>query len=238
MDVRNARFIMDTHKEEIKGRARDMPVPAPNRDIRPLSIRADVKVQCDVMEVLGKKALVAVVRQHSLALLVHVKDVNSETLFRALNRIVHTCQAFRLQPTEIVVDPEKALGVAGRMLGDIPINDVGSGCHVKDAENLILVLKDCTRVTIHGIPWDPPPSRIPDLMLSACRRRNALQTDATGQKPLEAVTGVPVDADEFKFGFGDQVQVYVRPKKTNTMTERSRDAIVLRSQWQLVCALP
>jgi hypothetical protein len=226
-DVEHARFIWGPLKEEIKGRARNMPVPPVSRDIKPPKIRVDVKLEVDVMEVLGKQALVAICRPHSLALMAHVKDTKAESLYKALQTLVRTCEAFRLQPTEIVVDPEKTLGIAGRMLGDIPITGVGTGCHVVGAENLIQVLKDCIRVTIHGLPWDPPPSLIPPLMQNACRRRNALHTDVTDQRPLEVVTGVPVDAREFDFGPGDQVQVYVKPKRTNQMTERSRDAIVL-----------
>ena len=53
-------------------------------------------------------------------------------------------------------------------------------------------------------------------------------TDATGEIPLEAVTGLKVDWEkEFSMGFGDMGEAYVRPNKTNRMNERTKSAVAL-----------
>ena len=100
--------------------------------------------------------------------------------------------------------------------------------HVPEAENFIQKLKETCRTKIHDLPWKLPPSLIPDLTKFACRRRNCFITRATGQIPLEDTSGRKVSfAKEFECDFGDICEVYVKPQKTNTMTERTVTAVAL-----------
>ena len=106
--------------------------------------------------------------------------------------------------------------------------EVGAGEHVPEAENFIQKIEVISRTKIHDLPWKLPPSLIPDLTKFACRRRNCFIARATGQKPLEDTSGRKVSfAKEFECDFGDICEVYVKPQKTNTMTERTVTAVAL-----------
>jgi hypothetical protein len=223
-DIKNSSFIYGS-RAALKGRSRDGPAPLVLPDIKPSLVRSLATLQCDIMDMLGKQFAVAMVRPSALGLVVPLRG---NSMLKALETIVHTCQSLRLKVTDIVVDPERALVKAARQLEGVTITEVGPGDHVVDAENFIMVLKNIARCVIHGLPWNLPPSLVKPLILFAVRRRNGLICDATGEIPLETSFGEKVDwGKEFQFGFGDLVECYVKPKKTNQMVERTVSGIAL-----------
>ena len=230
LDLVNARYIFGPQRGSMKGRTLESTAPLVNPDIRPLMLRRDVKIQCDIMEILEQKFIVGVVRPNSLAMALVLKGSITAGVLRAgLEALCNTCGSMRMRVVEIVIDPEKALVRAGRELGGIPITEVGVGDHVVDAENLILLIKNIARCVIHGnTHWMFPPSLVPPLVYYAVRRRNAFITDATGEIPLEAISGQKINWKwEYKVGLGDMVEVYSKPKKKSQMIERTLSAVAL-----------
>jgi hypothetical protein len=228
-DVRNQAFIYGPDRAVLKGRSRDSAAPLVSPDVKPLMLRTAVKIQADVMEFLGEKFIVCMLRPNSLAVMVHVTSLTAAVLNAGLLRILSTCHSMQMHASEIVIDPDRALFKASRMLEGVPVLEVGVGDHVVDAENLIQVLKNIMRCVLHAQPWNFPPSLVPMLGEYAVRRRNAQEVDATGEIPLETVSGEKVHwVKEFDLGFGDAVEVYIKPKKTNQAVERTVAAIALR----------
>ena len=79
---------------------RDAPVPVVGRDIKQLLMRREIKIQADVMEVLG--AVVALIRPNCLALLVTVNGLTGNALAEALSTLVDTCQSMPMNVSELL----------------------------------------------------------------------------------------------------------------------------------------
>ena len=228
-DFHNQAYIYGATTNQVKGRTVWEQPRVLNRDgAAPLMVKRDVKLLMDPMVLLEEHFLVGVVKPLSLGLISHVKGVSAKQLKAGIVAQVNTCHAFRLKPTELVIDPERGLRVAAKSTG-IDVTEVGPGDHVPEAENMILVCKNIARPTVQSLPYVMPRSMVKALGMYTMRRRNIFHTTATGEIPLEAATGVNVDARELAIGFGDHVEVRVRPKRgmTSRMDERTRSAVAL-----------
>ena len=228
-DIRNQAYIYGMTEAQVKGRTVWQKPRVLNRDgAAPLLIKRDVKLLMDPMVLLNEHFLVGVVKPLSLGLISHVKGVSASSLKAGMTGMINTCHAFRLRPTELVIDPERGLKTAAMSTG-VGVTEVGPGDHVPDAESMILVCKNIARSTVHGLPYMLPKSLVKALGMYAMRCRNVFHTSATGEIPMESATGVKVDARELKIGFGDHVEVRVRKKKGNMsrMDECTRSAVAL-----------
>lgn len=229
-DLRNQAFIYGaTSAAQAKGRTRWSAPRVMNRDgAAALMMKRDVKLLMDPMTVLERNFLIGIAKPVSLGLAVALKGTTAAQLKKGVVSMINSCNMFRLRPTEIVVDPDQGLRAAALSTG-LPVTDVGPGDHVPDAESLIGVVKNIERPVVHALSYHLPPSMVPGLVYYSMRRRNTEHTSITGEIALEAVTGVHVGAQEFKIGFGDHVEVRVRPDRgvMSRMTERTRSAVAL-----------
>lgn len=225
-DLRAAEHIFGK-QAALKGRSRDKKEVMPPREIPKPLVRTDVKLQADIMDLLGDLSLVAVVRPSAMGLLEHVSSANEVVLTRCVENMVRTCKGWKMDVNEIVVDPQPSLAAAARNVCEMGATVVGTGDHVDDAEALIQVCKNISRCSIHSLPYVMPPSFRKPCAKYSVRRRNSVVNSATGRIPIEDVTGVKVDFREFAIGFGDKVEAYVRPTKTSSMRERTRTAVAL-----------
>ena len=229
-DFHNQAYIYGATANQVKGRTVwEQPRVLKRDGAAPMMVKRDVKLLMDPMVMLEERFLIGVVKPLSLGLISHVKGVSAKQLKAGIVAQVNTCHAFRLKPTELVIDPERGLRVAAQSTG-IDVTEVGPGDHVPEAENMILLLKNIARPTVQSLPYAMPRSMVRALGMYAMRRRNIFHTTATGEIPMEAATGVKVDARELDIGFGNHVEVRVRHKRksmTSRMDERTRSAVAL-----------
>lgn len=124
-DMRNQAFIHDPLPAAITG------APPVSRDVKELLMQRDVKLQCDIIAILGVHAIVAMVRPMSLGMGACVDRLTAAVLRKGL----------------LMIDPEKSLVKAGGLL----VTEVAPGHKVPDAEKLIQDTCSIARPPIHSL---------------------------------------------------------------------------------------
>jgi len=111
---------------------------------------------------------------------------------------------------------------------DVPAADD----HVGEVERSVRTMKECTRTTIHGLPFKRLPKlMVKELVLNSAKGLNQFPAQngiSDTLSPLTILTGRPnPNYNDLKLEFGSYVQVFEDNNPTNTTASQNTGAIAL-----------
>ena len=227
-DLENAVWIWGTPAAEVKGKSKKRKARAAEHNIPSKTLRRNTQAFADPIEIQQCNGILMILKPSSLMLYQPLISLKAKDIYDALNQMFHTISVLRMEVTELIVDPDRALQKAAFFMHGNKVTVVGEHEHVVDVERGVQDIKNTFRAICNDIPWPLPPSLVQALIMYTVRRRNVMVTSATNEAPLATVSGVPINAEyEFGFSFGDRIEVRSRINQTNSMNPRSEAAIVL-----------
>jgi hypothetical protein len=120
------------------------------------------------------------------------KGSNMDGMLVAFEAMIGSLQSRGFAPSMAHVDPESILtGLTDRT--SIPINTVGTGAHVADAEVEIKLVKEILRSSEAGLPFPVALRFVRSHMLGAIMYRNTMLRRESTVSPREEFTGVKFD---------------------------------------------
>ena len=133
---------------------------------------------------------------------------------------------------DLYIDGEKAVEAITEALASkgISVNRVSKGQHVAIAETMISTIKEHIRSIVHSLPYRINSAILAGLVYYAIQRINMLPSSTSKSKvsPREMLIGRKTDAlTDVRHEYGEYIQVYDAPKRSNSMEPRTIGAIAL-----------
>ena len=241
----------------LKGRStRPKPVPVRNDliDIPPeLKIQfGNLSLHFDIMFVNGEGYWSAIASPLRKRFIVHIQNRTKKELYRALDKClrelnkhgayvknVHCDNEFKAIMDEVSDDMEIELHYDedDDENHSITMNCPPAGAHVPEAERNNRAIKEKMRIMHHNLPY----KNIPVVMITAMAEMAVMQLNIVPAKhgvsshysPHTLLTGEPINYNKhLKYSFGTYVQAFNNNDPTNTMEERTIEAIYLGPIWE------
>jgi hypothetical protein len=156
------------------------------------------------------------------------KGSNAEGILEIFEEMLTNVQARGFTPSIVHVDPASILTKLTDRTS-IPINTVGTGAHVADAEVEIKLVKEILRSSEAGLPFPVAIRFVRSQMLGAVMYRNTMLRRNCTRSPREAFTGVKFDVRlHARAKFMEYCLGYRRPDKSNSNEKRASACIFMQ----------
>lgn len=232
-DIQRTEYVYGRSVPELKGKS----VKPKNADYNIVKIDKNTDeyqlMYCDIMYINNTSFIVSVIKPMNLLLCSYCDNMrNAKNYGDLIMSHVDILRSQQFIVDKVYIDEERGMIGCKQLLSQngIELIIAAKGDHVGTAERAIRVIKDRCRCILSELPWRIPVSWTKYIVFYTCNRINALPRLVSGTmcSPRELFRGIKLNyKKDLNLCFGDYVQAYRAPLKSNSMESRTAAAIAL-----------